>query len=88
MATLDDLLERVHDEFPAVPESLALRALSDAFKEFCSRTHIWQDTLPSISLREDVTAYELYPDDGVLIAALKDVRLDGARISPVATASL
>lgn len=85
MAQLDLLLDRVHDEFPMVPEALALRALSDACREFLSRTHSWQEALPRINLRAGTSVYELYPDDGVQIAAIKDVRLDGRKIEPVAT---
>ena len=84
MALLSALLDRIHDEFPSVPEALALRALSDAVKEFCVRTHIWQADL-RVSLREGTTTYTLYPDTGMQIVALKDVRLDGTKIHPVAT---
>lgn len=83
MATLSDLLERVHDEFPGAPEGLALRALSDATKEFCTLSHAWQETLPRVSIRAGVTSYVLYPDTGVQIVALKEVRLDERRIPPL-----
>ena len=83
MAKLSDLLTRVHDELPAVPESLALRALSDAAKEFCTRTHAWQVSLPRISLREGKDTYDLYPDEGTQVVALTDVRLDGKKIDPI-----
>lgn len=85
MAQLSALLDRVHDELPAVPEALALRALSDAAKEFCSRTHAWQETLPRTRLRENIASYELYPDQGVQIAALKDVRMDDTKLHPAPT---
>lgn len=85
MAQLNTLLDRIHDEIPSVPEALALRALSDSVKEFCVRTHIWQAELPRISLRPGTATYSLYPDTGQQIAALKDVRLDGRKINPVAT---
>lgn len=87
MAKLSVLLERVHDEYPAVPEALALRALADATKEFCSRTHYWQDVLPSINVRPGITTYELSLDSGVQLAQLLEVRLDGSRIDPVALES-
>lgn len=85
MAQLSELLDRVHDEFPAVPEPVALRALSDSFKEFCTRTHIWQEELPTIRARADRTQFELSPDTGTMVVALKEVRLDGERVPPVAT---
>ena len=84
MARLSALLQYVHDEFPAVPEALALRALADATKEFCSRSHAWQEVLPQVRVRADERMYELSLDSGVQLVALKDVRLDGARIHPVA----
>lgn len=84
MAKLDVLLERIHDEYPAVPEALALRALADAAKEFCSRTHYWQESLPNINVRAGVTTYELALDSGIQLAQLLEVRLDGVRLSPVA----
>lgn len=85
MATLSTLLDRVHDEFPAVPEPVALRALSDSFKEFATRTHIWQETLPTVRVRADRTEFELYPDDGTMVVGLKEVRLNGERITPMPT---
>ena len=85
MARLQDLLDRVHDEMPAVPKALALRALSDALREFCERTHVWQDALPDITLVPQQTTYELSPDAGLRAVALKEVRIDGRRIVPLAT---
>lgn len=85
MAKLSELLDRVLDEYPAVPRALALRSLSDAAKEFCSRTHAWQEPLTPIRLRPDVESYEVDLDSGVQLVALKEVRLDGRRIDPVAT---
>lgn len=85
MAQLSTLLDRVHDELPAVPQALALRALSDAAKEFCSKTHAWQERLPSINVRADRTMYELDMDEGIQLVAFLDVRLDGEKIHPVAT---
>lgn len=83
MALLSDLLDRVHDEYPAVPEAMALRALSDATKEFCSRTHAWQASIPRVNLRDGRRFYELYPDEGVQIVALKEVRFDGTVVTPL-----
>lgn len=84
MAQLSDLLDRVHDEYPGVPELLALRALSDAVKEFCSRTHAWQDFLSDVTLRAGVGEYDIDVDNGQQLVALKEVRLDGRRIDPIA----
>jgi hypothetical protein len=87
VALLSDLLTRVHDEFPSVPEQVALRALSDSVKEFCRRTHVWQEDLPTVRTRAGASEYELSPDDGVVIVALKEVRLKatGERVPPYAT---
>lgn len=84
MATLSTLLGRIHDEFPSVPEGLALRALADSAKEFFTRTHAWQDKLSSVSLRVGSNTYDLSADDGVQIVALKDVRIAGERLVPAA----
>lgn len=85
MALLSTLLDRVHDELPSVPEALALRALSDAVKEFCSRTHYWQENLSPITLRPGEVTYELSLDTGTQLVQIKDVRLDGRKVYPVAT---
>ena len=85
MAKLSELLDRVLDEYPAVPSALALRALSDAAKEFCSRTHAWQEPLTSIRVRPGQTTYDIDLDSGTALVAIKEVRLDGRRIDPVAT---
>lgn len=84
MAKLSMLLQYVHDEFPAVPEALALRSLADATKEFCSRSHAWQEALTPIDLRPGELTYDLALDSGVQLVTIKDVRLDGRRIHPVA----
>lgn len=85
MAKLSILLDRVHDEFSSVPEQVALRALSDSAKEFCTRTHAWQGVLPDTTLRIGETVYELSTDTGVQIAALKEVRINGVKLPPIAT---
>lgn len=85
MAGLSRFLPRVHDEFPAVPEKVALRALSDSVREFCRRTHSWQESLPSVRTRPDRTEFALSPDTGLIVVALKDVRTStGERIPPYA----
>lgn len=77
---LAQLLDRVHDEFPAVPELVALRALSDAAKEFCARSHAWQVQLdPVTALAGDIQT-ELEFDNGVMLAGIKDVRVDGRKV--------
>ena len=85
MARLDKLLNRVFDEFPAVPKTLALRALSDSVREFCDRSHAWQIWLPDIGVGPGEAVYELILDVGTRATALKEVRLNGARVAPVAT---
>lgn len=92
MAKLSVLLERVHDEYPAVPEALALRALSDALKEFCTKTHAWQAQLMDVVVVTGQARYELVDaiyevafSRDLQLAALKDVRLNGQKLYPVAT---
>lgn len=92
MAKLSALLDRIHDEFPAVPEALALRALADAFKEFCTRTHAWQARLADVLLVAGQAEYDLadaiyevaFSRDTQLVV-LKDVRVNGRKVYPVAT---
>ena len=84
MAQLSDLLDRIHDEFPAVPKQMALRALSDATKEFFFRSHAWQETQTVIPIRPGASLYELDFDSGVQLAALKEVRFDGRLLTPMA----
>lgn len=83
MAVLSSLLDRVHDELPSVPEALALRALSDATREFCTRTHAWQAPVPRVTLREGRRQYQLYPDIGLQVVALKEVRYNDRRLTAV-----
>lgn len=85
MARIDVLLSRVNDEFPNVPKQVALRALSDATKEFCKRTHAWQDTTDNIQVRTGVDRYDVGVGSGVQIVALKDVRFNGNKVYPLAT---
>ena len=88
MALLSTLLDRVHDELPAVPEPVALRFLSDSFKEFCTRTHAWQEELPAVRVRAERTQFELSPDTGTMVAAIKEVRLESGELVPAAPAEL
>lgn len=85
MAQLSTLLERVLDEFPAVPEVLALRALADATKEFLIRTHIWRDTITDPIQVADSAKFVLSPGAGRAVAALLEVRVDGRQLEPVPT---
>lgn len=92
MAKLSTLLDRIHDEFPSVPEALALRALSDAAKEFCTRTHVWRAPLPDVQVVEGQTQYDLTDaiyevafSRDIQLVALKDVRLNGTKLYPLAT---
>lgn len=92
MAKLSALLDRVHDEFPGVPEALALRALSDALKEFCTRTHAWQATLPPVQLVPGQTEYDLTDalyevafSRDIQLVSIKDARVNGVKLYPVAT---
>lgn len=85
MPQLSTILDRVHDELPGVPEPVALRALADSTAEFCRRTHAWQVTLPAVRTRADRTTFDLSPDTGTMVVALKEVRDgDGQRIPPYA----
>lgn len=79
---LSMLLDRVHDEFPAVPEVLALRALSDATKEFCTRTHAWQGMVADLILVVGTAQYYLVPPGNTQVVAAIDVRLDGTKLTP------
>lgn len=81
---LAQLLDRVHDEFPAVPKLVALRALADAAKEFCTRSHAWQETLDALRVRSGDAVVELDFDSGVMLAGIKDVRIDGKKVGAYA----
>ncbi|OWT55268.1 phage adaptor protein [Candidimonas nitroreducens] len=85
MAKLDTLLTRVLDEFPAVAQTVALRALSDATKEFCTRSGAWQDSLDPIAIVAGQDTYDVSLDTGLQLVALVDVRVDGKKVYPVAT---
>lgn len=84
MALIADLLTRVSDEFPATPGVVAQRALSDAVKEFCSRSHAWQDMLSQVIVIPGTATYDLDVDTGTQIVALVEVRLAGVKLDPVA----
>lgn len=83
MAQLATLLGRVHDEIPAAPELLALRALVDAVKEFCVRSHYWRDSVTSTRVGGG-SKFLLTPPVGVQVAALLEVRNAGRWLEPVA----
>lgn len=86
MAQLRTLLDRVIDEYPTVPEVMALRALVDSTKEFCSRTHIWRETLVDpIQTTTVGTKFVLTPGPGRVVAAALEVRVDGRELEPVPT---
>lgn len=82
MPQLSTVLDRVHDELPGVPEPVALRALSDSTKEFCKRTHIWQQDLSAVRTRAERTEFDLPTDPGVMIVALLEVRLATGELVP------
>lgn len=85
MALLSALLDRVHDELPSVPTGIALRALSDATREFCTRSHYWQELQPPLPLLLDVAIYDVPQPAGKNIVALKDVRFNGLKLDAIPT---
>jgi hypothetical protein len=85
MALLSGLLDRVHDEMPTVPKAIALRALSDATREFCSRSHYWQELQPPLPLLLNVSIYDVPQPTGKNIVAIKDMRYNGTKVFPVVT---
>lgn len=85
MATLDALLTRVVDEIPAAPRALVLRALSDSLREFCVRTHAWQEDLDDIPLVVGQTEYDIAADTGTRIVALLGVWQGDERVPPLMT---
>lgn len=85
MARLDDLLSRVLDEMPSVPKVLALRALSDSVKEFCDRTHAWQEAIDPVRVRAGRQECEVNPPQGTLVASLLAVRRGSERLTPIYT---
>lgn len=82
MARLETLQNRVLDELPSVPLALALRALSDAAKEFFTRTHAWQDYLAATQVREGEPLVELALDQGTQLVSIKSVWLADRRLLP------
>lgn len=88
MAKLESLLTRVLDELPSVPRALALRALADSAKEFCTRSHAWRQALVPHTVRAGSPVVELMPEPGTAIVAVKDVRLMGRRIEPMPVEAL
>lgn len=85
MAELRSLLSRVVDEFPGVPEALALRALSDSAREFCTRTFAWREDLDDIPLVLGQVEYDIAPATGVRVASILGVWLDGEKLHPLMT---
>lgn len=84
MAALSDLLDRVVDEYPSVPEVLALRALSDSVKEFCARTHVWQGAPESITRDSSGgSKFSLVAGEGLQVAQVLRVRVAGKSLDPV-----
>lgn len=88
MATLDSLLWRVVDEVPAVSELMAMRALSDATREFCSATHAWVADLEPVQTVPGDRFYALAAPVGLRVTAPKDVRLDGRKLKAVDSPTL
>lgn len=80
---LRPLLDRVVDEYPSVPEVIALRALADAAKEFCNRTHIWREQLVNPLQVTNSAKFVVALGEGRVVASLLAVRVDGRRMEPV-----
>lgn len=84
MTQLSALLYRVVDELPAVSESFAVRALADAAKEFCTRTHLWIAPLAPFNTTVGTAAHTAMPPlPGQQVAAIKDLRLAGEPLHEV-----
>ena len=81
---LTELLTRVFDDIPSVPQALALRALSDALREFCRRTYAWREPLEDTPIPAGEPLIDLSIGQGTNIIAVPELRLDGAKIDPAA----
>ena len=80
MARLDDLLQWVHDDLPAVPQLLAQRELREAARAFCYYSTFWRDDLDPISVRAGADQYDLDTDDDRTVVSIVAANLSGTHL--------
>lgn len=78
--SLESVLPYVHDELPAVPYLVAMRAVADATREFCTLSTAWRGTTPAVTTVPAQAEYALaLPDSGQLVG-LHMVTLNGREL--------
>ncbi len=80
---LSALLTYVHDELPEVPRLLAVRALSDAARDFCTRSTFWREHLPAVDLEAGVSVYAVPLTADQECVALHGSFLVGRQVTPL-----
>jgi len=70
MATLNDFFPEVESEVPGAGVPEVQRAIRNAIREFCERTHWWAETLATaVTLVENTATYTLTPPANAEIVA-------------------
>lgn len=66
---LKDCLPDAAPYLPGCPTPMILRHLSDAAREFCRETHIWEEEIPPVYPVEGVTRYQLdLPEEAEILS--------------------
>lgn len=75
-----DFLPDIYLEAQGCPEDVALNALRHALREFCERTHAWQEEIDPIALSAGVRAYPIDPPPGAELVVVMRARYDAIQI--------
>lgn len=73
---LDSLMRYVLPSIPALPSSLGVDLLRDAYREMMARSEMLS-TIISLDVQQDVVDYELVPPDGYSIHRIREIGYKG-----------
>lgn len=82
---LTEFLPDIYLEAPGCPELVALNALRHTLRDFCERTHAWQETLDAIAPLEGFPSYDMDAPPDSEVAVILSATYAGRPV-PVTTA--
>lgn len=84
MKTYEAFFPDVLPDVPGCPSDVAIRAIRHAVIEFCEKSLIYQVTQDPITLRENLTDYDLDAPNGYRVQKVMKVWFRGVELEPIA----
>lgn len=81
LVSAEQVLPYVHDELPAVPQLVAVRAIVDAARVFCHRSTFWREWLVDISVTPSTAEYTMVLPSSTELVGVHSAFLDTREVA-------